>query len=120
MIILGIETSCDETSASIVRDGREILSQVISSSLDIHTLTGGVIPEVAAREQIKALVPVLEQALVEAKKEPSLETTKQRSNEPTDVRSLGFEIDAIAVTAGPGLIGSLLVGVETAKTLAYA
>lgn len=98
MIILGIETSCDETSASVVRNGREILSQVISSSLDIHTLTGGVIPEVAAREQIKAMLPVLEQALSEANLKPQ-------------------DLDAIAVTAGPGLIGSLLVGVETAKTL---
>ena len=100
MLILGIETSCDETSTSVVKDGRGILSQVISSSLNLHTKTGGVIPEVAAREQIKAMLPVLERALQDAS------LTKD-------------EVDALAVTVGPGLIGSLLVGVETAKTLSY-
>lgn len=98
MIILGIETSCDETSASLVNNGREILSQVTSSSLNIHTLTKGIIPEVAAREQLKAIVPVLEQVFSKTSIKPQ-------------------HIDAIAVTVGPGLIGSLLVGVETAKTL---
>src|SRR3990167_8515458 len=100
MKILGIETSCDETSAAIVQDGVKVLSNIVSSSLDIHAKTGGVIPEVAAREQVKAMTPVLEEAL---------QLAKVKSN----------DIDAIAVTYGPGLIGSLLVGVETAKTLSY-
>src|SRR3989344_2863594 len=115
MIILGIETSCDETSASVVKDGREILSQVISSSLNLHTQTGGVIPEVAAREQIKAILPVLEQAMAD-----SLQTTDYGKQKAVDRRPWTVDhIDAIAVTVGPGLIGSLLVGVEPAKTLAY-
>ena len=100
MKILGIETSCDETSAAIVQDGVKVLSNVVSSSLDIHAKTGGVIPEVAAREQVKAMVPVLEE---------TFQLARVNSN----------DIDAIAVTYGPGLIGSLIVGVETAKTLSY-
>jgi len=100
MIILGIETSCDETSASIVEDGRKILSNVVASSVELHKKTGGIIPEVAAREQLKCIVPVIQQAVQSAK---------------CKVQNL----DAIAVTNGPGLIGSLLVGVETAKALAY-
>jgi N6-L-threonylcarbamoyladenine synthase len=94
MRILGIETSCDETAASIVEDGTKIISSVIASSADMHAKTGGIIPENAAREQIKSIIPVIQQALT-------------------------CEVDAIAVTVGPGLIGSLLVGVETAKTLSY-
>jgi len=103
MKILAIETSCDETSAAVVvaspgdRTVR-LLSNVVASSLAFHAKTGGIIPEVAAREQVKYIIPVIKQALKESKL-PS--------------------IDAIAVTYGPGLIGSLLVGVETAKTLAY-
>src|SRR3989344_5713949 len=100
MKILGIETSCDETSAAIVQDGVKVLSNVVSSSLDIHAKTGGVIPEVAAREQVKAMVPVLEE---------TFQLARVNSN----------DIDAIAVTYGPGLIGSLIVGVETAKTLSF-
>ena len=101
MIILGIETSCDETSASIVKDGKKILSNAVASSTDMHAKTGGIIPEEAAREQLKAILPVIEIALKESNTKPE-------------------ELDGIAVTSGPGLIGSLLVGVETAKTLAYA
>lgn len=100
MIILGIETSCDETSAGVIKDGREILSNIIASSQDMHAKTGGIIPEQAAREQIKSMIPVVEQSMVNAK------------------LKMG-NIDAIAVTMGPGLIGSLLVGVETARTLSY-
>jgi len=101
MRILAIETSCDETSAAIIEakngDKRvKILANIIASSLSLHAKTGGIIPETAAREQIKYILPVIEKAL---------------SSIPT--------IDAIAVTIGPGLIGSLLVGVETAKTLSY-
>lgn len=101
MVILGIETSCDETAAALVENGSKILSNVISSSLPYHAETGGIIPEKAAREQIKALVPVLEQ------------TFKDSSIYPTS-------IDAIAVTAGPGLFGSLILGVESAKALSFA
>ncbi|MEK7182707.1 MAG: tRNA (adenosine(37)-N6)-threonylcarbamoyltransferase complex transferase subunit TsaD [Patescibacteria group bacterium] len=100
MVILGIETSCDETAASVVEDGRKVLSHVLASSADMHAKTGGIIPEVAAREQVKAILPVINEAIENCK--------------------LKIEnLDAIAVTAGPGLIGSLLVGVETARTLAY-
>ena len=104
MKILGIETSCDETAIAILnsdKDGNlEILSNVISSSLEIHAKTGGIIPENAAREQLKIIIPVLKETLDKA----GLSHT---------------DIDAIAVTIGPGLIASLLVGVETAKTLSY-
>lgn len=105
MIILGIETSCDETSAAIVealeKDKKvKLLSNIVASSLSLHTKTGGVIPEVAAREQIKYIIPVINESLAKANLKLS-------------------NIDAIAVTIGPGLIGSLLVGVETAKTISY-
>jgi N6-L-threonylcarbamoyladenine synthase len=98
MNILAIETSCDETAAAVVKDGREILSNVTATSAGIHARTGGVIPEDAARKQIKAIIPVIQMAL-------------------SDARVTNKQLDAIAVTIGPGLIGSLLVGVETAKTL---
>jgi len=103
MIILGIETSCDETSAAIVekQNNKLILkSNTVASSLAIHKTTGGIIPENAAREQVKYILPVIKQALQEA--DASLK-----------------DIDAISVTYGPGLIGSLLVGVETSKTLSF-
>jgi N6-L-threonylcarbamoyladenine synthase len=105
MTILGIETSCDETAAAVVRVDKdsekiELLSNVITSSLSLHAKTGGIIPEVAARVQVKYITPVIEKAIKVFK------TPKE-------------EIDAIAVTVGPGLIGSLLVGVETARTFAY-
>lgn len=103
MKILGIETSCDETAAAVVEYNKEtdaftLLSNITATSLQLHSQTGGIIPETAAREQIKYILPVIHQSLQEA------------GIKPTD-------IDAIAVTYGPGLIGSLLVGVETAKTL---
>jgi N6-L-threonylcarbamoyladenine synthase len=97
--ILGIETSCDETAASVVRDGREVLSSVVSSQIDLHARFGGVVPEIASRAHVELLTPVTAQALVEA-----------------GVDEHG--IDAVAVTIGPGLIGSLLVGVSAAKALA--
>jgi len=102
MQILGIETSCDETAAAVVENGRKIISNIIASSVKLHQKTGGIIPEVAAREQLKCIIPVVEE---------SIKST-------TGIKSIK-SIDAIAVTVGPGLIGSLLVGVETAKTLAY-
>jgi N6-L-threonylcarbamoyladenine synthase len=101
MKILGIETSCDETGAAVVEDGVKILSNIVASSVEMHVVTRGIIPENAAREQVKAIIPVIKQALKSAK--------VLDKNVP--------DIDAIAVTVGPGLIGSLLVGVETAKVL---
>jgi len=100
-IILGIETSCDETSAAVVRDGREVLSNVISSQIEIHRRFGGVVPEIAGRNHTAAVMNIAGEALAGA-------------NMPTD------NIDAVAVTCGPGLIGALLVGVSAAKALAYA
>jgi len=99
MNILAIEASCDETAAAIVKDGTEVLSNVVASSAEMHAKTGGIIPETAARQQVKSIMPVVDEAMSFAK------VTQN-------------EIDKIAVTVGPGLIGSLLVGVETAKTLA--
>ena len=99
MLILGIETSCDETAAAVVKDGTQILSNVIASQIKLHAKTGGVVPEVAAREHVVKIVPVIAEALRKAK------TTLS-------------EIDAIAVTAGPGLLSSLLIGVNAAMALA--
>jgi N6-L-threonylcarbamoyladenine synthase len=99
MIVLGIETSCDETSVGIVRDGKELLACVTASSMEIHAKYGGVIPEIAAREHIQAMTPTLEEALKQAKLDWQ-------------------DINAIAVTYGAGLGGSLLIGVLTARTLA--
>src|SRR3989338_8207118 len=104
MKILAIETSCDETSAAVVENGTKIKSLFISSSSDLHKKTGGIIPENAAREQIKYIIPVLENAL-----------KKACQDDKRDPKSSLSEIDSLAVTVGPGLIGSLLVGIETAK-----
>jgi len=109
MKILGIETSCDETACAVVENGTRILSSVVASSAGMHKKTGGIIPEQAARQQVKSIIPVVQQALVEG----IGRTPTTRNSLPTP------SIDAVAVTVGPGLIGSLLVGVETAKTLAY-
>lgn len=109
MNILAIESSCDETACSIVKDGVKELSSVVSSSAKLHEETGGVVPEVAARKQVEYIVPVLDkclQSFVGENRDSFLQ--------------FGKGIDAIAVTVGPGLIGSLLVGVEAAKTLALA
>jgi N6-L-threonylcarbamoyladenine synthase len=97
--ILAIETSCDETAAAVVEDGRRILSNVVASQVELHAQYGGVFPEIASRAHIETIVPVIDQAMREA--------------------HLGFDdLDAVAVTYGPGLAGSLLVGVNTAKGLA--
>lgn len=99
MIILGIETSCDETAAAVVRNGTEVLSNTIVSQIDIHAEFGGVIPEIAARSHIEAIMPTIDTALKDAQ--------------------VGWDdIDGIAVTQGPGLLGSLLIGVLTARILA--
>ena len=101
MLILAFESSCDETAAAVVRDGREILSDAIASQADMHALYGGVVPEIASRKHIEAIAALTDQALREA----------GVSRE---------EIDAVAVTCGPGLIGALLVGVSFAKSVAFA
>ena len=101
MLVLGIESSCDETAASVVRDGREMVSSVIASQIKTHRRFGGVVPELASREHLDKIVPVVEEALARA-------------------RVSKAEIDGIAVTVGPGLVGSLLVGVSYAKAMAFA
>jgi N6-L-threonylcarbamoyladenine synthase len=98
--ILGIETSCDETAAAVVEDGRRILSNVVASQIELHRQYGGVFPEVASRQHILTIMPVIRQAMAEAELDWD-------------------DLDAIAVTYGPGLPGSLLVGVNAAKGLAY-
>jgi N6-L-threonylcarbamoyladenine synthase len=101
MRVLGIESSCDDTAAAVYDSREGLLSSVVSSQVPVHSLYGGVVPELASREHIRAVVPVAERALAEA-------------------RSGREEIDGVAVTAGPGLVGSLLVGLCFAKSLAYA
>jgi len=108
MIILGIESTCDETGATVVENGRKVLSNIVSSSVKLHNKYKGVVPEIAAREQVRVIIPVVNEALAKA-------FGSIRSN---NSYKFGCHIDAIAVSYGPGLIGSLLVGVETAKTLA--
>ena len=99
--ILGIESSCDETAAAVIINGRTVASNVISSQIEIHKLYGGVVPEIASRKHIEKVNQVIEEALKEA--ETSLD-----------------EIDAIAVTYGPGLVGALLVGLSAAKAISFA
>ena len=99
--ILGIESSCDETAAAVVKNGREVLSNIISSQVPIHRKFGGVVPEIASRKHIENVLPVIDEALQQAK---------------VDLK----EIDGIAVTYGPGLVGALLVGLSAGKALAFA
>ena len=99
--ILAIESSCDETAAAVVVNGRKVLSNVISSQIDLHTLYGGVVPEIASRKHIENINPVIEKAL-------------------SDANCTLDDIDAIGVTYGPGLVGALLVGVAEAKAIAFA
>ncbi len=98
MIVMGIETSCDETSVSLVKDGKEVLANIVLSQIDIHKAYGGVVPEIASREHVKGITLVFDQAMKQANKEYK-------------------DIDLIAVTTGPGLIGSLLIGVNAAKVV---
>ena len=100
-LILGIESSCDETAAAVVADGRRILSSIVSSQIDIHRKYGGVVPELASREHLRKIVPVVREALDQAK----IALT---------------DLDAVAVTQGPGLTGALLVGMTYGKVLALA
>jgi len=101
VIVLSVESSCDETSVSIVKNGKEVLSNIVLSQIDIHSAYGGVVPEIASREHIKGITMVFEQALIEAKIDRK-------------------DIDLVAVTNGPGLIGSLLIGVNAAKAFAFS
>jgi N6-L-threonylcarbamoyladenine synthase len=101
MLALGIETSCDETAVGIVEDGKKMLANVIASQAAVHARYGGVVPEVASRHHLEAMVPVVKAALNEARVQPK-------------------DLDCIAVTSGPGLAGALLVGLNCAKALAYA
>lgn len=101
MLVLAIESSCDETAAAVVRDGREVLSSIVASQVAVHAAYGGVVPEIASRKHLESVVPVIEEAL----------------------RSAGIslaDMEGVAVTQGPGLAGALLVGIATAKGLAYA
>ena len=98
MRILGIESSCDETAAAVVEDGRNVLSSVVASQMDTHGKYGGVVPELASREHLRAIVPVVREAMARS-------------------ASGWRDLDAIAVTVGPGLVGSLLVGLTYAKSL---
>lgn len=100
MKILGIETSCDETACSIVKDGWKVLSNVIASQIDLHSKTGGVVPEVAAREHVLKIIPVLDECL-------------------KDGRCDWDDIDAVAITRGPGLVSSLIIGTQTANVISY-
>ena len=101
MLVLGIETSCDETAAAVVRDGREIVSSIIASQVKTHERWGGVVPEIASREHLNKIVPIVDQAL-------------------SDAKVAANDVDGLAVTNGPGLVGSLLVGVSYAKAMAFA
>src|SRR5215831_15203801 len=101
MRILGIESSCDETAAAVVEDGEQVLSSVVASQLATHAKYGGVVPELASREHLRAIVPVVRLALEQA-------------------QSTLDDLSAIAVTEGPGLVGSLLVGITYGKALAMA
>ena len=101
VLILAIESSCDETAAAVVKNGRSVLSNVISSQIDLHKLYGGVVPEIASRKHIEKINQVIEEALKEA------DTTLD-------------DLDAIEVTYGPGLVGALLVGVAEAKAISFA
>ena len=140
MIVLGIESSCDETAASVAQDGSVLLSSVVFSSMDLHKVYGGVVPEIAARSHVESIIPVIEQALAEAfdpntKPEHRSGETNQKSEIRNTKQAAALlksnikhlesidpwdKIDAIAVTYGAGLGGSLLVGVMTARSLAAA
>ena len=101
MLTLGIESSCDETSVAIVKDGREVLSNIIASQIDVHKKYGGVVPEIASRKHVEAISQVIDEAFTEA--------------------NISYDdIDIICATRGPGLIGALLVGLSAGRTMAYA
>ena len=109
MLIMAIETSCDETACAVVEDGVKEIATAIATSAELHQKTGGIVPEVAARKQVEYITPVIELCMKKAADHLRIDTENVKNH-----------IDALAVTVGPGLIGSLLVGVEAAKTLALA
>ena len=100
-LILGIESSCDETAAAVLEDGRVLRSTVVASQVEVHAPYGGIVPELASRRHLEVITPVIDRAL-------------------GDAGATLADLDAIAVTAGPGLVGSLLVGVSVAKAIAYS
>lgn len=100
-LVLGIETSCDETSAAVMKDGKHLLSNVVSSQINVHNAFGGVVPEIASRKHTETIVHVIDQAIAASETDPR-------------------ELDAVAVTQGPGLVGSLMVGISAAKALAFS
>ncbi len=100
-LILAIESSCDETAAAIIRNGHEIVSNVVASQIESHKRFGGVVPEIASRHHVEQITMVIEEALAQAKLKPT-------------------DLDAIAVTEGPGLVGALLIGINAAKAFAFA
>ncbi len=108
MIILAIESSCDETAAALVKDGTRILNSSIATSSAMHERWGGIVPEVASRQQLKSILPVIR------------ETLSQIPEQRGTIETLRSSVDALAVTVGPGLVGSLLIGLESAKALAMA
>ena len=126
MKVLGIETSCDETAAAVVENGRNMLSNVVASSVELHAAYGGVVPEIAARSHIESIIPVINRALIDAFEAGSLKPKAEskdkellaNSSQPSAKFDPWDQIDAIAVTNRPGLLGSLLIGVLTARTLA--
>ena len=111
--VLGIETSCDETAAAVVEDGRTVVTSVVSSQVDLHARYGGVVPELAGRAHVELTLPVVTDALAGA-------GLDRRGRGRSTARTAPLGIDAVAATVGPGLIGALLVGVSTAKALALA
>lgn len=126
MIILGIESSCDETAVAIVQDGNTLLANIVASSMDLHALYGGVVPEIAARSHIESIIPVIDQCIAEYRNrmqnagelQPSSSSIPYSDSVNSD--DLWSSIDGIAVTYGAGLSGSLLIGVLAARTLAIA
>ena len=132
--ILAVETSCDETAAAVItaaatklRMNHEstneqpiILSNIVSSQVDLHAKTGGVVPEVASRAHIESIMPVVEEALEESVVSGQWSVEKTTIHKPQTTNDLLSQITHVAVTSGPGLIGSLLVGFNAAKTIAYA
>ncbi|MFZ2664077.1 MAG: tRNA (adenosine(37)-N6)-threonylcarbamoyltransferase complex transferase subunit TsaD [Patescibacteria group bacterium] len=110
MTILGVETSCDETAAAIVEDGVKEICSVVASSKEFHEKTGGIVPEIAARKQVESITPIISECFEKYKKTKGLK----------NINECYKEIDAIAVTVGPGLIGSLVVGIEAAKALSLS
>jgi N6-L-threonylcarbamoyladenine synthase len=117
MLCLAIETSCDETSAAVVKDGGEVLSNVVSSQVEFHKKYGGIVPEIAARKHTETINAIIQEAIEQAFLPPRRRPIPKKRQEVSD--QLFKKIDAVAVTYGPGLVGALLVGICAAKAIAY-